>query len=73
MGSLERKGMGYLRGVGNDLSNFSQFVSKAEKILKRLRVASCRMSDIMQKKFLVDEKGGESSQIHDPNEKVSFR
>ena len=38
--SLEKKGMAYLQGADSDLSNFSQFVNKAEQILSKLKAAS---------------------------------
>ena len=37
--------MGYLQGEGQNLSGFSQFVEKAEVILRKLRVSNIRVGD----------------------------
>ena len=37
--------MGYLQGEGQNLSGFSQFVEKAEVILRKLRVSNIRVGE----------------------------
>ena len=73
MTSLERKGMGYLCGEGSDLSHFSQFVSKAEKILKCLRQSCNRMSDAHGSKSEAQQASSSKSNNSTTKKKKYFR
>lgn len=53
---LGKKGMGYLRGHGSELSHFSSFVRRAENILQRLKATNSNMNNIMNNKNPSDTK-----------------
>ena len=69
MSLLKLKGMGYLHAQDCGLSNFSQFVHKAEEIISKMRSNSSKFTELIENKQVLHFK----SESTNDNTSTKFR